>query len=264
MPKKLTTVIVDDEAPARNELSFLLSEIDTVELIAEAANAQQALEVIKEKQPQLLFLDIKLPGQSGLEVAKQLQELDFKPPVIIFSTAYDEYAVKAFELNAVDYLLKPYQKSRLEKAIEKVLKRYQENSSNYQKMQEKLNNLLNELTEEDKSIKLNKLAVNGERGRVKLLDYQDLIFLSTANGSVYAKTADNEYNLELNLTEAEKQIASKDFLRVHRSYLINLKQVKELVPWFKGQYKVVMADNDSTEISISRSKVKEIKEIFNL
>lgn len=264
MTKKLTTIIVDDEAPARNELSFLLSELETVDLIAEAANAQQALELIKENQPQLLFLDIKLPGQSGLELAKQLQELNFKPPVIIFSTAYDEYAVKAFELNAVDYLLKPYQKTRLKKAIKKVLNRYQQNNTNYQKMQEKLDNVLNELTEEDNSIKVNKLAVNGERGRVKLLDYQDLVFLSTANGSVYAKTANDKYNLELNLTEAEKQIASKDFLRVHRSYLINLKQVKELVPWFKGQYKVVMADKDSTEISISRSKVKEVKKIFNL
>ncbi|GAB6098460.1 LytTR family DNA-binding domain-containing protein [Halanaerocella petrolearia] len=249
---KIRTVIAEDEFPARNELNFLLSEIKDIRLIGQAADGLQALELVKTQEPDLILLDIQMPGKTGMEVAQEIKGMNNKP-VVIFITAYDEYALEAFGVEAVDYILKPYDKDRLLETIKRVKEAYFDR--HYEVIEDKL---------KDKSWQVNKIPVCGKRGRIKLLDYNDIIIFFTKNSKVYTKTYDQEYQVDLNLKELESKLNNTSFLRIHRSYLINLKQVKEVIPWFKGKYQVVMDDQQEMKVPVSRSKVEVIKYIFNL
>ena len=255
---KLQTIIVDDEAPARNELDYLLTEIKEVELIGEADNGIAALRLIKEEQPDLVFLDIEMPGKNGLEVAEELQKMK-QPPQIIFLTAYDQYALDAFKVNAINYILKPYETDEVYEAIAQVQELYPEQEL----LEEKLTAVMNELSDDNKKQEVDKLPVITARSRIKLLEYEKIIYIHTKAKKVYAVTKDKEYEVDNNLTELEEKLSS-DFFRVHRSYIVNLTEIEEVIPWFKGKYQVVMADNNNQKIPVSRSKVKTLQEIFDL
>ena len=255
---KLETIIVDDEAPARNELDYLLNDLAEIDLVGEADNGTTALELIKEKEPDLVFLDIKMPGQNGLEVADELQEME-QPPKIIFLTAYDEYALDAFKVNAINYILKPYEREEVAQAIEQV----QELSPKAEVLEEKLAQLVDDLSNDQPQQEVDKLAVITNRGRIKLLEYEAIIYFHTQSAKVYAVTEEEEYETDNNLSQLEEKLSS-DFFRVHRSYIVNLKKIEEVIPWFKGKYQVVMADKQNKEIPVSRSKVKTLQEIFDL
>ncbi|WP_408956517.1 LytR/AlgR family response regulator transcription factor [Natroniella sp. ANB-PHB2] len=260
--QKLKVVIVEDEPPARDELAFLLNQVESIKIIGQLGDGIKALEFIRQEDPDIVFLDIQLPGLSGLQIGKKIQEMDNEPPMIIFSTAYDKYAVEAFEVNAIDYLLKPYEEERLKKTIERIRKDYFQ--LDHKVIKSKFDVVFNKLAGNNLSNKIDKFPVEGKRGRIKLIKYNDIIALYTKDGKVYAKTYQNEYRVTLNLTKAEEKLADDLFLRIHRSYLINLYQVKEVIPWFKGQYKVVMNDESEMRIPVSRSKVNKLKEIFSL
>lgn len=259
---KIKTIIADDEQPARNELAFLLENIAEIELIAQARNGQEVLELIEQQKPDIVFLDIQMPGKTGLEVARELKNSDFNP-IVVFITAYDQYAVEAFEVNAVDYLLKPFEEKRIIELIERVKKIYYSDNE----MKERLTALLDRMERDNinySEIGINKLAVQTCRGHLKLLNYNEIVLLYTKNSRVYARTATEEYEVASTLSDLEERLKKHKFLRAHRSYLINLNKVKEIIPWFKGKYQVVMNDNRETEVIISRSKVKELQRIFDL
>ncbi|MBM7623839.1 LytR/AlgR family response regulator transcription factor [Sporohalobacter salinus] len=256
---KLETVIVDDELPARDELKFLLSDLDELEVIAEASTGQQALEIITKQKPDVAFLDIQMPGKSGMEIAEEILTWE-KKPLIVFITAYDRYAIKAFELNAQDYLLKPFTEERFAKTIERILDKYQMETKTVNDQQlEKLIASMN-----PRSNSLIKIPVNSKQGRIKLLDEEEVIFAYTKNGDVYIKICDNEYKSDFTLSELEDKLPNPNFFRVHRSYIANLEKIKEVIPWFKGKYRLVMGDQLESEIPVSRNKIKKLKEIINL
>ncbi|AGB41344.1 response regulator of the LytR/AlgR family [Halobacteroides halobius DSM 5150] len=259
---RLKTVIVEDELPARNELSFLLEEIDDVKLIGSAKDGLEILEIIKEKEPDLVFLDIQLPGKTGLEVAQEIKKLE-KKTIIVFLTAYDEYALQAFEVEAIDYILKPYEQDRLVETIKRVKDYYFSNQQ--QLLENKIEALFNKLPQDDNEIaKIKKLPVKGKRSRIKLIPYTELIVFHTRNCKVYVKTYKQEYEVDFTLKDLEEKLPTTQFLRVHRSFLINLKHVKEVIPWFKGKYQVVMDNQGEIKVPVSRAKVEKIKSIFNL
>ncbi|ADL12561.1 LytR/AlgR family response regulator transcription factor [Acetohalobium arabaticum] len=256
---KLDVVVVDDELPARDELKFLLSETDELEVIAEAATGQQALELIADKDPDVAFLDIQMPGKSGIEVTEEILTWDQKP-LIIFITAYDDYAIKAFELNAIDYLLKPFSKERFEKTIERILTKQQTESK--EAIDQQLNQLIASMESAEDS--LIRIPVHSKQGRIKLLDKEDIIAAYTKEGDVYIKTNTEEYCSDFTLSALEDTLPTPYFFRVHRSYLANLKEVSEIIPWFKGKYRLVMNDELESELPVSRNKIKRLKEIINL
>ncbi len=259
---KLRVIVVDDEFPARNELRFILDSISQVEIVGEAEDGLQALDLITEKKPNLIFLDIQMPGKNGLEVAREVQQLEIEA-IIVFITAYDEYALEAFEVNAIDYLLKPYNEERILEVIKRVKNLYF--NQDYKIIEDRLKGLLASIdADRQKDYKVDKLPVYTGRGRIKLLNYDQIIFFSTKNGKVYASTHHFDYQVDLNLRELEDKLEDNDFLRIHRSYLINIHQIKEIIPWFKGKYQVVMNDKSEMKIPVSRSKVKVIKKIFDL
>ncbi|PRX27749.1 LytTR family two component transcriptional regulator [Orenia metallireducens] len=257
--EKIRTIIADDEFPARSELEFLLEGIDDIQLVGVAEDGIQALELIKEKSPDLVFLDIQMGGKTGLEVAKELMDLELEP-IIVFVTAYDEYALDAFTVNAVDYLLKPYEEERLVKLINRIKPLYFKE----QAIEEKLTDLIEKIRDKGRISKIEKLAVRTNKGNLKLLEYNDIILLYTHDSKVYVKTYDQEYQIDLSLSELEDRLKQAEFLRVHRSYLINLNKIKEIVPWFKGKYQVLMGDDRQMEVPVSRAKVKDLQKVFGI
>ncbi|WP_027340283.1 LytR/AlgR family response regulator transcription factor [Halonatronum saccharophilum] len=268
MKDKLKFIVADDERPARKELIYMLKDIEELNLVGEAKDGIEAIELIKEEKPDLLFLDIQMPGKNGIEVAKEILTY-FKNYIVIFITAYDQYALKAFEVNAIDYLLKPFEEDRLLDAIAKVKRIY--STSAYIRFEENLKDLIDTLDNnleskkvDDNDFCINKFPVRGKRGNIKLILSKDIVAIYTKGRNVYAKTNNQEYQIDFNLLEAEEKLKGCEFLRVHRSYLINLNLVKEIIPWFKGKYQVVMMDEKQMRIPISRSKVKTIQKIFGL
>jgi len=246
---KLRTLIVDDEAPARERLRRLLAQHDAVELIGEAEDGRIAVEMIEEKKPDLVLLDIQMPGLDGFGVIKMLA----KPPLTIFVTAYDQYAIQAFEVNALDYLLKPFTKARLERAIEKA----NQELSRKADFATRIDALFQTLNKQKRY--LERVAVRHE-GRIFVIPVNDIDWIGAEEGSIYIHIKDNRYLANYTLDEFESRLSPRTFFRAHRSAILNLTRVKEIVPWFAGSYRVRL--NSGAEIDISRSRVKELRQII--
>ena len=255
----ISCIIVDDEQPALEELNFLLSSVPDVRVIGQGHNGVEAIKLVEELEPDLLFLDIEMPGLNGFKVVEQLSKKDVLPQVI-FVTAYDQYAVKAFDVNAMDYILKPIERSRLEKAVQRVKKQLESES----KMSGQLQNLISLMASPEHKSKKSKLLVK-DKNRNLLVDSEDLIYASVS-GSV-VQVATQELTGETNFRTLEELQANLDpeiFWRVHRSYLVNINKIKEVVPWFNRTLQLKMADRKETEIPVSRSHSKRLKEYLNL
>jgi len=250
---KIRTLIVDDEYPARQELRYLLGEIPEIEVVGEAATASEALALIRAVDYSLLFLDIEMPGLSGLELAKEINALP-RPPYIVFVTAYDEYALKAFEVNAVDYLLKPIEAKRLKKAIDKVKKLIQENGLN--RGEEKIAPMR-------EGGKLDRIPAE-KGGKTVLIGEQDIIFAFTEQDYVYLKTFQDKYFTRFTLKELEARLNPTVFFRCHRCFIVNLQKVREIVPFFNGTYTLVVDDKDKSEVPVSRAQAKKLRKILGL
>jgi DNA-binding LytR/AlgR family response regulator len=240
--KPLSVVIADDEAPARNELNFLLSELDSIKIVGEAADGSEALKIINEESPAAAFVDIKMPGKSGLQVAREISNLNISPR-LVFITAYEKYALEAFQVDAVDYILKPFSRSQLTNVISRLKKLCQPEQDNFE---------------------VGKLPVYGAKNEIELIDYDQIIVFYTCNKKVVAKTKDQEYRVKTSLKDLEVRLPNDQFFRVHRSFLVNLRQVEKIIPWFKGKYQLVMADNEGKKVPVSRNKVATVKDIFGL
>lgn len=252
---KFRVLIADDELPARNKMKRLLNKIDNVELVHAAENGFDALEHIQSLKPDLVFLDIEMPGMNGLEVAENIDLEEM--PSVVFATAYSEHAIKAFELNAVDYLLKPFNEDRLRSTIEKV-------SSNRAKGvgldKEKIAQILkSELAEEIKTPFSNKVPIP-TRDRYKLVDYTEVVCIEVEERSVRLFTKEKSYLLNHTLDTFERKLPSDQFFRVNRSCIIGLKHVKEIVIWFGNRFKIILT-NDKEVIS-SREKSKILKQVL--
>ncbi len=251
---KLRVLIADDELPARNKMKRLLQKITSVELVHAAENGFDALEHIQSLKPDLVFLDIEMPGMNGLEVAENI-DLD-KMPAVVFATAYSEHAIKAFELNALDYLLKPFNEERLRNTIDKVSNSQDSGALDKNKIAEILKS---ELAEEIKTPFSNKVPIP-TRDRYKLVDYTEVVCIEVEERSVRLYTKEKSYLLNHTLDTFERKLPSDQFFRVNRSCIIGLKHVKEIVIWFGNRFKIILS-NDKEVIS-SREKSKILKQVL--
>jgi two-component system LytT family response regulator/two-component system response regulator LytT len=253
----ISCIIVDDEQPALEEINFLLESIPEVKVIGQGRNGIEAIRLVEELEPDLLFLDIEMPGLNGFKVVEQLASRDALPQVI-FVTAYDQYAVKAFDVNAVDYILKPIERSRLEKAVQRAKKQLESETD----VSSQLKNLINMMA--PAALKKSKLLVK-DKNRNLLVDSDEVIFANVSDSVVHLSTQDltGETNFRT-LEELQAKLDPEIFWRVHRSYLVNINKIKEVNPWFNRTLQLKMADKRQTEISVSRSHSRRLKEYLKL
>lgn len=256
---KITSLIVDDEQPARDELAFLLKGFPEVEVVGQGKNGVEAVNLIRELMPHLVFLDVQMPGLDGFGVIKKLLEKKVRLPVFVFATAYDHYAVQAFEVNAIDYLLKPIARLRLDKAIQKVRRVLETAESTPQKLDR-----LVQMVEERPVPQKNKLLVKSG-GRLVLVDSDEVIYASIEDGviSIVTRELEGQSNFRT-VEELQDNLDPNTFWRVHRSYLVNVNRIKEVVPWFKSSFQLKMDDRKQTEIPVSRAQTRKLRELLNL
>jgi two-component system LytT family response regulator/two-component system response regulator LytT len=307
MAVPLTALIIDDEPLARQELQYLLDAAGGVSVLGQGDNGIDAVELIRTHKPDVIFLDVRMPGLDGFAVLKKLLALDKKAklPQVVFATAFDQYAVKAFEVNAVDYLLKPFDNKRVVKTLEKVRARVaQQESVRPERLvvepevipalkpevakkptgfaglvagaEAKLDALLRMMEEQTSLVPASASVESSTQGRtgkivvraqnrLLLVDQRELCFASIEEGriSVVTRTLEGESNCRT-LEELMDQLDPEQFWRAHRSFVVNLQHIREVVPWFKSSYQLRMDDRKQTEIPVSRSQTKRLRELFNL
>ncbi|WP_066638236.1 LytR/AlgR family response regulator transcription factor [Desulfolucanica intricata] len=257
---KLKALIVDDEYPARQELRYALSNFDNVEIVGEAANAQEALALIKALDYSVLFIDISIPGMNGLELGRAIQELPNRP-YVIFVTAFDEYAVQAFEVDAVDYLLKPVEPKRLKQAIDKVVKACREVAPTVEKDGANNDAAAQKGKQDYKHIQIDRIPAE-KMGKTVLVNESDIIYAFTEQDYVYIKTYNDKLLTRFTLKELEARLNLNSFFRTHRCYLVNLHKVKEIVPFFNGTYNLVVENKEGDEVPVSRAQAKKLRKIL--
>jgi two-component system, LytTR family, response regulator len=237
----LTVMIADDETPARRKLARFLGEHEDVSIVAEAANGIDAVDLIAMTKPQLVFLDIHMPDLDGLGVAETLVRSE-APPSIVFVTAHDQYAVKAFEVSALDYLLKPYDRDRFEQMLSKARR-----SLDTKPDTEQLATTLAQIRNEDRYVR--RLLIPND-GRSFFVAAREIARLEANGNSVAVYTARGAHMLRATLESLEARLDPSQFARVHRSHVVNIDEIAEIHPWFHGDYKILM--RDGTEIAWSR------------
>ena len=258
----LSTLIVDDEQLARDELAYLLKSVDDIQIVAQGRNGVEAVNLIKEHTPDLVFLDVQMPGLDGFGVIKKLIDRKVALPQIVFATAFDQYAVKAFEVNAVDYLLKPFDKKRVALAVQKAKKNLQSDAQPNQAGT--LDSLVKMLEAQMPQHQVSKIMLRSA-GRMILVDQKDICFASIEDGviTVITSTAEGHSNCRT-LEELAELLDPNLFWRAHRSYLVNINRIREVVPWFKSSYQIKMDDKKQTEVPVSRAQTKRLRELFKL
>jgi two-component system, LytTR family, response regulator LytT len=257
----LSAVIVDDEQLARDELAYLLKNIGDVDVVAQGKNGLEAVNLIREHNPDLVFLDVQMPGLDGFGVIKKLLDKKVALPKIVFSTAFDQYAVRAFEVNAVDYLLKPFDRKRVMQSVERARSMTEVSTPS----SDKLDTLMRML--ESQKSPTSKILLKAA-GRLFLVSEKDICFASIEDGIITVVTGGlNGMEGQSNCRTLEELLDSLDpnlFWRAHRSYLVNTNRIREVVPWFKSSYQLRMDDKKQTEIPVSRAQTKRLRELFGL
>jgi two-component system, LytTR family, response regulator len=262
----INTLIIDDEKPAREELAYLLRSFPEINLIGQGKNGVEAVNLIKEHSPDLVFLDVQMPGLDGFGVLKKLVERKMKVPHVVFATAFDHYAVQAFDVNAVDYVLKPFDKSRIAKAIQRARREIESDTSPAERLERLVSRLGAGQTSTAKPAAAPpvKLLVKSQQ-RLLLVDAEDMIWASVQDGliMVMAREMEGSSNYRT-LEELHAALDTETFWRPHRSFLVNIHHIKEVVPWFKSSYMLKMNDKKHTEIPVSRQQTKRLRELFKL
>lgn len=260
----LTALIIDDEPLARQELLYLLQSAEGVEVLAQGTNGIEAVELIRTLKPDVVFLDVQMPGLDGFAVLKKLLDKKTELPQVVFATAFDQYAVRAFEVNAVDYLLKPFDRKRVLKTIEKVRAKIasQEESAGDSRL-DALMKLVETRTHPARPVS-GKVIVRA-LGRLLLVDQREICYASIDGGaiSVITRSVEGQSNCRT-LEEFMDQLDPEAFWRAHRSFVVNIQHIREVVPWFKSSYQLRMDDPKKTEIPVSRAQTKRLRELFNL
>lgn len=264
---KLRALIVDDESPARKELRYLLQPFQDVQVVGEATNALEALELIHNLEYSVIFLDIDMPGINGIEMAHKLRD---KPdaPSIIFTTAHEEFAFEAFTVNALDYLLKPINPKRLEEALAKVRERkllaQAPNSQTAPVADPLAASVANNGGKTDAPVKPLEVIPVDQRGKTILLRPDEIVYIYTDKDNVFVKTHRESYLTRFTLRDLESRLSPNLFFRSHRCYLVNIQRMRELIPYFNGTYTVVVDDAERSEIPVSRTQSRKLKEILGL
>ena len=260
----LRVIVVDDERLAREELCYLLGQLGEVEIVAQAGNGIEALAAVERHSPDLVFLDIQMPGLTGFEVARRLLLREDESPGLVFITAYDQHAIEAFEVNAVDYLLKPVEAGRLEMALQRARRRLGPDRppSGHAELTEQIERIARMVA--GRNVRRDQVAVRtGER--FLLVQAEEIIFASVAEESINIVTGQTAGTSNYRtLDELQARLDPDVFWRVHRSHLVNINKIKEIVPWFSRNYILRMKDTKATEIPVSRSQTKRLREYLKL
>jgi two-component system response regulator LytT len=247
----LRVVIIDDEGPARRDLRRILGSFEDVEVVGEAADGPDAVKIIKRLEPDLVLLDIQMPGLDGFQVLARLTDME-NLPAVVFVTAYDQYAIKAFEVHAVDYVLKPVEEKRLAEAVERSrsIRGGAEPGPN-------LRALLTAIGAPEK-----RLAVRQGEGLV-MVDVRDILYATIESGGVRVVSRGLEGVVNFrSLDELERELGGRRFMRVHKSYLANIDRIYEITPWFSGSYKIRMDGKGGPVIPLSRAQARELRKII--
>jgi two-component system, LytTR family, response regulator LytT len=278
----LKALIVDDEQLARDELQYLLGSIEDVEVVAQGKNGIEAIALVPRLEPDVVFLDVQMPGLDGFAVLRKLLEKTGPEtlPQIIFATAFDKYAVRAFEVNAVDYLLKPFDKTRLEQALARVRARllapvpgsHDTSSAPHTPSlsREQADSLIRLIEQQSGGSPNNgrnsssKIVVQAG-SRMLLVDQKELCFAAIDEGVISVSTPTIEGQSKCRTLEELLELLDPHiFWRAHRSYVVNINHIKEVVPWFKSSYQLRMNDRKNTEIPVSRAQTRRLRELFKL
>jgi DNA-binding LytR/AlgR family response regulator len=258
-------MVVDDEQLAREELCYQLEQIGDVEVVAQAGNGLEALTAVDRHEPDLVFLDIQMPGLSGFEVARRLLAREDDSPALVFVTAFDQYAIEAFEVNAVDYLLKPVEGARLEQALVRARRRLSSErpmAGPGAPLSDQLEQIVKMMA--GRQVRRDQVAIKtGER--FILVQADEIIYASVADESINIVTGQvagtSNYRT---LDDLQARLDPAIFWRVHRSHLVNINKIKEIVPWFSRNYILRMKDTKATEVPVSRSQTKRLREYLKL
>ena len=250
----MSTLLVDDEKLATEELAYQLRDFPDIEVVSTASNGLEALKLIEDLEPDLVFLDVQMPGLDGLGVIRKLRESNTPQPYFIMVTAYDQYAVEAFRWEALDYLLKPVEKDRLEMAVERARKGVAERAKSAPP----------ELPPPKPTLQRTKLLVKSNQ-RNFIVDVQDVVYATIEDGliTVVATHLEGQSNYRT-IEELQSNLDPEMFWRVHRSYLVNIHRIKEVIPWFKSSFQLRMDDKKQSEIPVSRVQTKRLRALLKL
>ena len=261
--ESLKVLVVDDEQLARDELCYQLQRIGEVEVVGQAGNGLEALSAVEQYEPHLIFLDIQMPGLTGFEVARRLLSYGPETPAMVFVTAFDQHAIEAFEVNAVDYLLKPVEPTRLEQAVDRARRRIEAGRpASAAPLNDQLEQIVKMMA--GRQVRRDQVAIKvGER--FMLVQAEEIIFASLADESINIVTGQvagtSNYRT---LDDLQARLDPEVFWRVHRSHLVNINKIKEIVPWFSRNYILRMKDAKGTEIPVSRAQTKRLREYLKL
>ena len=258
MPETISALIVDDEKPARDELAFLLKGFPDVSVVGQARNGLEALALIKDKNPDVVFLDVEMPGLDGFGVLRKLVEKKVPLPHVVFATAYDHYALKAFEVSAVDYLLKPFDKSRVGRALARARQFMDSHAADAGRLESLLESI------GVRAAPPTKLLLKTSQ-RLLLIDAEEMVFATIEDGliTIHTRELEGASNYRT-LEDLQETLDPKCFWRVHRSYVVNVNHIKEVVPWFKSSYQLRMDDRRSSNVPVSRAQTRRLREFLNL
>jgi two-component system, LytTR family, response regulator LytT len=275
----ITALIIDNEQLARDELKFLLDATGEVNILAEGSNGFEAVDLISTHHPDLVFLDVQMPGLDGFAVIKKLLDKKSSAPMpqIIFATAFDQYAVRAFDVNAIDYLLKPFDRARVLQALDRARQRVEARHHADEALQEpsmppavaavdpRLDALLRLLEQQQTARPQNGKIILQTQNRLLLADQSDICFASIEEGIISVVTSSLEGQSKCRTLEELLELLDPAlFWRAHRSYVVNINHIKEVVPWFKSSYQLRMDDRKQTEIPVSRTQTRRLRELFKL
>ncbi len=276
----ISALIIDDEQLAREELLFLLESVGDVDVVAQGANGIEAVDLIEEHHPDLVFLDVQMPGLDGFAVIQRLMDRhraqqETEPwtlPQFVFATAYDQYAVRAFDVNAVDYLLKPFDHIRVQQALERVRGRMNGGNGGAGGMadspiESQLGALLQLLKQPQGTARGTQPArlIVQAQSRLLLVDQADICFAAIDQGVISVVTQSFEGHSKCRTLEELLELLDPAlFWRAHRGFVVNINHIREVVPWFKSSYQLRMNDKKQTEIPVSRAQTKRLRDLFNL
>jgi len=251
----IRTILVDDERLACDELAYLLKEFPEIEIVGTAHNGLKAIELIEKEEPDLVFLDVQMPGLDGLGVIRKLREKQTALPHFILSTAYDHYAVDAFDLEAMDYILKPIDKNRLRVSVERAKKAISQ--------REQPPDSVAPAAGRSAPQRSKLLIKSGNRNFI--VDANDCVYATIRDGVITIVSTQIEgLSNYRTLEELQSNLDPEIFWRVHRSYLVNINRIKEVIPWFKSSYQLRMNDKRQTEIPVSRVQTKRLRSLLKL
>ncbi|HJF33431.1 MAG TPA: LytTR family DNA-binding domain-containing protein [Sporosarcina psychrophila] len=243
MMQPIRTLIVDDERYAREELIYLMGNFTGIQVVGEAENGESAILQALQLQPEVVFLDVEMPKMNGMEVAKSLKEFK-KVPIIVFATAYPQFAAEAFRINAIDYLLKPYDQEQLKQTISRIEREVYQSKPT------------------ETASTLGKLAVEAD-GEIDYIHLKDILYMYREEKETKIVTSSREYEVKVSLKELESRLVPFFFFRIHRGYLVNLNYVTRLTPWFNGAYQLEL-EGRKEKLSVSRNYAKQLQHRLEL